>query len=171
MNGIEVLKACPLFQGLVEEDLQGLDSLCVQMSVEKGVVFLQQAAPATHLCVITHGRVAIELWSRSPNDWTGKRATMGIVGPYEALGMSAFVEPHILTLTARAIEPTMLLSVQAGPLRDILARRTGMGYVVMHNVAKILAGRLAMMRELVVESSKLVRTKETLLYVGNTDGP
>lgn len=89
------------------------------------------------------------------------RTTVASQGQGDAFGWSALVEPHVLTMSAYAVEPTELVVFEGHKLREFLEGNRQFGYVVMYNVAKLLAGRLAETREAFVFDRALLDKQMT----------
>ena len=147
MTDEHLLRASQLFRGVGDEYLQLFLPICRQVSVEKGAPIFREEEPARFLYIVGQGRVALEMRIERPDGSVAGPTTVESIGPSDAFGWSALVEPHILTLSAKAVEPSKLLLIEAESFRDVLARHTNVGYRVMVNVAELLAERLAQTRE------------------------
>lgn len=77
-------------------------------------------------------------------------APVALIGPGEAFGWSALVEPRLMTLNARAIEPSTILVVEGAPLRETMRRDRDIGYAILQNLVGLLAHRLSQTREALV---------------------
>jgi len=60
------------------------------------------------------------------------------------------VEPYLSTLTVTAVEPCKLVSVDGASLRAALNHHKDIGYLVMANLTRLIAERLAETREALV---------------------
>jgi CRP-like cAMP-binding protein len=155
--GIDSLKSAPLFQGLSEEQLAIFEAIAKPMTAERGTRIIKEGDPARHLCIVRQGRVAIEMALERPDGSYTPRTTVASLGAGEAFGWSALVEPHVLTMSAYAIEPTELLMLEGHKVREVLEGNRQVGYVVMSNVAKLLTRRLTEAREALVYDRELLR--------------
>lgn len=117
------------------------------MTLEKGDRIFEQGEPAVFIYIVQEGRVALEMTLERPDGSLTHTTTVASVGQGEAFGWSALVEPYVLTLSAKAVECCELILIEGQKLREVLKRDGDMGYLVMANVAKLLAGRLMRTRE------------------------
>ncbi|MBI2165758.1 MAG: cyclic nucleotide-binding domain-containing protein [Chloroflexi bacterium] len=147
MTGKELLKGCWLFDGLSEEQLGLLGTFCGQMQVAEGSVIFREGEPARYLYVVGEGRVGLEMSVQRPDGGLTRPAVVAVLGPGEAFGWSAVVAPHVMTMAARALEPSVVGLLEGKALREVLGCYRDVGYVVMCNLAKLLARRLNQTRE------------------------
>jgi CRP-like cAMP-binding protein len=68
--------------------------------------------------------------------------TLDILHAGGVFGWSCLIEPHVHTATAKAVNKTELIAVDAAPLRFMLERNPSAGLEVMQRLAKLLARRL-----------------------------
>ena len=141
------LRESQLFRGVRNQHLQLFLPMCRQDSVTKGAPIFLEGEPARFLYIVTQGRVALEMRLERPDGSVAGPTTVASIGPGDAFGWSALVEPHILTLSAKAVEPSELLLIGADAFREVLGHYPDVGYRVMVNVAKLLAERLSQTRE------------------------
>ena len=141
------LRAAKLFDGVDAAHLQPVLSLCQHVTVDKGARIFEQGAPARSLYIVRRGRVALESTLERPDGSITHPTVVASVGPGEAFGWSALVEPHILTLSAKAVERSELVQIDGPGLRDVLSRFRDLGYPVMVNVSNLLAERWRQARE------------------------
>ena len=143
----QFLKDSQLFKGLTDTQLQLLSAISRETEAANGSRLFEQGTPAKHLYIVGRGRVALEMRLERPDGSVTHTATVAGAGPGDAFGWSAVVPPHVLTLSAYAQEPSTLVLVEGEKLRELLHRHTEVGYLVMVNLAKLLADRLAQTRE------------------------
>ena len=79
-NFTEMLRSCPLFEGIQPEDLLGLlDCLGgAKRSATKGQPIFREGDPATHLGIVLEGAVRMER-----QDYYGNRSIIAHIGPGE----------------------------------------------------------------------------------------
>ena len=160
MEIINSLKVSSLFQGLKDDELNLFTGLCRMLSAKKGERIFNEGQPARNLYLVVSGRVALDMKLDRPDGSVTPVITVSSLGPGEAFGWSAMVEPQVFTLSAEAVENSELISVDGNELNVILNRYKETGYQVMFNVAKLLAQRLSETREaFVYERSWLWREK------------
>lgn len=144
------LRCSQLFRGVSDELLDLFLDLCQQVRVEAGTPIFEEDQPARFLYIVGHGRVVLGMRLERPDGSVTDLTTVASVGPGEAFGWSALVTPHVLTLSARSVEPSLLLRIEGEALRSTLSLHSDAGYAVMVNVANLLAERLSQTREALV---------------------
>ncbi|MBM4406045.1 MAG: Crp/Fnr family transcriptional regulator [Chloroflexi bacterium] len=151
------IKAASIFQGLSDEHLAAFEAIGKTQMVERWTRIFNEGDPARNLYIVGTGRVALEVALERPDGSHTPRTTVASLGPGDAFGISALVEPHVLTMSAYAVEPSELLLFEGHKLRDILEGNKAVGYVVMRNLAQVLEKRLAGAREAFVYDRALLR--------------
>jgi CRP-like cAMP-binding protein len=145
-----VLRGAHLFQQVTDRQLDLIIGLCRRVSVPTGRRIFEEGEPARAVYIVEKGRVALEMRLERPDGSMTDVTTVAAAGPGDAFGWSALVPPHVLTLSARTIEPSALLTIEGEGLRAILSQHSDVGYALMSNVAGLLASRLAQTREALV---------------------
>ena len=69
-------------------------------------------------------------------------APVGDVAPSEILTLSALIEPYRVTTTAKADEPSRLISIDAAGLRAMCEVDAKLGYTLMRHLAQVIKERL-----------------------------
>lgn len=147
-EGIEtVLAGSLLFGGVPRERLALFIRISERRRVEKGAAIFQELDPATHVYVLGAGRVALTMTLERPDGSVVPPTVVASVGPGEAFGWSAVVEPNRFTLSARAVESCDLVRIEGRALMETLDAHRDVGYLVMVNMVNLLASRLAETRE------------------------
>ena len=139
-----------VFQGVPEEDLQSLVPLCREKMAIKDALVLKQGEPARFLYLVDEGRIGVQMALERPDGSSTGPKTVASIGPREAFGWSALVKPYRSTLSATAVELSRLIALQGSTLVELLGKHRNIGYLVMVNVASLIAERLAETREALV---------------------
>jgi CRP-like cAMP-binding protein len=71
-----------------------------------------------------------------------KELKFRVIYPGETFGISAFIEPHTLTASARATEPSRVVKIEAAPLLDLCQQDDELAYALIYQVAKAAMDRL-----------------------------
>jgi CRP-like cAMP-binding protein len=150
MTTMQVLQDHELFRGLDSEELLLLQTFTTAVAVERGSAIFTEGEPARFLYAIRQGKVGLEMAVPKPDGGYTRRMMVTILGPHDVFGWSALVEPHTFTLSARALEQCDLVKVEGRALREALHIYREVGFVVMSNLAEILAKRLAQTRQALV---------------------
>ena len=96
------------------------------------------------------GRAALEMTVKRPDGGLTRPAPVATIGPGETFGWSAIVEPHILTLSAKAVGPCSLILLDGNELREALNQYRDVGFLVLEGVTLLLADRLSQTRETLI---------------------
>jgi CRP-like cAMP-binding protein len=108
-------------------------------AVEAGAVVLRDGIDTPFLAALERGRLALRL--RVPE--LGDRLTFMTVEPGELLGWSAVVPPFRATFDAIATEDSMLVTIEAAALRELLARDCEVTAELLPLVLETVSHRLA----------------------------
>lgn len=140
---LTTIKGCALFQGLDDAQLAVLLPLCSATMVAKDALLFQEGDPARFLYIVAQGKVALEMAVCKPDGSLARPATIAVLGPGDAFGWSSLVEPHVFTLSARALEQCQVVCLEGKKVREALEKAYDVGYLVMKNLTRLLAERLA----------------------------
>ncbi len=162
MSVERALKMSPVFQGVSEKDLELLVPVCREEVAIKGAVVLEQEEHARCLYLVVEGRIGLHMTLERPDGSSTGRTTVASIGPQEAFGWSALVPPFRSTLAATAVEMSRLYALDGSTLSEILNEHRDMGYLVMVNVASLVAERLAETREAFVYDRSYVEYLQRL---------
>ncbi len=142
MITVEMLKRFPLLAYLPHEDLGELMEICEIETREEGEIFAREGDPVDRLRLVLLGKMALDKRIQLGHHGSVRRANVSIVGPGGAMGWSALVPPHIFTLSGICLEPCKFITLDAGQLRDFVARNPQAGYRLMSGIAELVGTRL-----------------------------
>ena len=162
MSVEQVLRNSSIFRGLSEQELALLELACREETAIKGALVLKQDELARCLYLVDEGRVGLHMSLERPDGSSTGRTAVASIGPGEAFGWSALVQPYQSTLSATAVELCKLIALEGSTLRELLADHRDMGYTVMVNVAGLIAERLAETREALVYDRSYVEYLQSL---------
>lgn len=129
-----------LLEGLSPDALERVMALARQVKVPAGSVLFRLGEPAESVFIVTRGSIALTL----PMRVLGKEENVLIeeMSPGEALGWSALLPSHTLTLTATATFEAEVLELPRDALLELFEGDPSVGYVVARNAAGIASRRL-----------------------------
>lgn len=135
----ELLQGVEPFRGLSEAQGRAVAALAGERRAAPGEALFQLGDRAEALFVIRRGRVDLTF----PLQVMGERREIRFqsLEAGRALGWSALVPPHELTMSARATTEVELLVLPGAPLLALLAAQPAIGQVVMGNLAALVAVR------------------------------
>jgi CRP-like cAMP-binding protein len=138
---LETLREAELFSGLGDDDCRALGALGRVREVAAGTALFRHGDAANELYVVRRGH--LELTFPLVVKGEVKETRFQSLGPGRTVAWSALVPPHRLTLGARGSTEVELLAFERGALLALLERRPAAGHVVMRNLSRVVAARLA----------------------------
>ncbi|HVY61432.1 MAG TPA: cyclic nucleotide-binding domain-containing protein [Planctomycetota bacterium] len=151
----DALVKCELFRGLGDEDRARVFGLARACSFGDGAPIVREDEEAKELFLIVDGRADVQVrWPFKEGD----SQQIGQVRRGDVIGEVALVDRCLRSATVRAVGPVEAVAVPNDALRRLCEESPPLGYRVMENVARLLAGR---MRE---TNLKLRNTIANLIY-------
>lgn len=114
--------------------------ICHERTLDKGELYFAQDKKATEIHLCRSGRVDIVVRLSEP--W-GIEVTVYKAKAGEIFGWSSVLEPSIYTSSARCVERTEDIYIQASDSLNLFEEELHTGYVVMRNLSSIINFRLA----------------------------
>jgi signal transduction histidine kinase len=139
---IETLKQFDFFEGIPYEALEKIASLAREETCTDGSVLFSEGAQAENFFLIVDGKVSIEKLVQLGRTGTPRRATIGVVGPWQPVGWSSLVHPYIYTSSIVCLEETTTLSIKGEQLRQLMDDNPEVGCELISRVASIIRERL-----------------------------
>jgi CRP-like cAMP-binding protein len=142
MNAIETfLAGVELLSDLAPEQLAEISGLAEERSFETDERVLEMDKPADAFHVLRSGRIAVEV------DAPGRGPLIiETIGPGDVLGVSWLLPPYRWTFTARALEPTRTIAIDAASVRAMAERDPAFGYKLYQRFAVVIHSRLVSAR-------------------------
>jgi CRP/FNR family cyclic AMP-dependent transcriptional regulator len=142
----ESLRACELFVGLSDEELAQFANIAAEESYEPGDLICAEREIADRLFILSKGCVQVHIRLR-PALEPGGEATIEEVEPGRIFGWSSLVKQRRFTASARALTPATVIILRADDLNALFDRDAHVGFVVMKQLAEVIASRLRHTRE------------------------
>ena len=147
MVSIESLRISELFAGLTDEELAQVAAVATEETFQAGDEICSEHGVADRLFILQSGRVevCIHLRSSASPDCcvTVEEMVRGRI-----FGWSSLVRQQRFTASARAIEPVTLVTLKPAEVNALFDRDAHIGFVVMKQLAEVVASRLHHTREL-----------------------
>jgi CRP-like cAMP-binding protein len=141
MVSTETLRRFPLFAHQSDYMLKEIAMISEEVDLEADQWLFHEKAPATKLCVVLEGGIALTMYLYL--NGRGQNVSMtSPLGKGELLGWSALVKPHIYTLGAQAVKKSRVICIDAAPLSALLDDNPEYGYYMLHQIAEVMADRL-----------------------------
>ena len=139
----EILKRYAFFAPFDEKELQGIAMFAEETSLEEGTVLFEEHGEADTLYLLLDG--GIDLYFKSEEEYHPKGSKefyVGCINPGEICAISAIMEPHKLTATARVSKASQVVKIDAKELWSLLSQDAELGFSVLQQVIKVLYQRL-----------------------------
>lgn len=137
MDKLELLRKSELFHALDDEQLRLVEKMCTSEVFEPGAIICKQDRKEDNIFVIEEGLVAILLEVGLLSQRQVQAASN-----FEVVGWSALIEPYISSATAKAIEKTKVLAIDARELGCLFRSNPDIMYKVGSAVTCVVAKRL-----------------------------
>jgi CRP-like cAMP-binding protein len=131
------LKELAFSQGLDPGQVDQLAQIANPVEWSAGTVVFREGDRDALLYVVKEGRVAIEIAVPGRG-----RVIILTVGPGEVFGWSSIFHQRPKTASARAIEPTTALALDAVRLRELCDADPRLGYVLTRRLLEVVSERL-----------------------------
>jgi CRP/FNR family transcriptional regulator, cyclic AMP receptor protein len=136
----ELLRRYPFFASLVEKQLEAIAMIAQEKQYPKGALLVKENNEATCLALLIEGD--IDLIFSGGGEGAISNALVGSIAPGEVYGVSSLIEPYRYTATAKATIPVKVIEVDGLALRALVEKDSGMGCIMMRNVAVAVLERL-----------------------------
>ncbi len=138
----ETLERFELLSGLPAEVLDFIAQKALDKNYKEGELIFSEGASADHLYLILSGKVSLEMKVQLGQTGTVRRATIGVIGPWQAMGWSSLVFPYEYTASGVCLQDTKVLAIPKEDLRFLISQYPEAGCDLMERVASITRARL-----------------------------
>lgn len=132
-KAVPILKKLPVFQELMEVELLKVLSMCSSTVLDQRQTLFNEGDDGSSMYILLAGELDINV------EGTG---TVHVMKPGEIVGEIGLVCKVNRTASAVARQKSVLLHLYADIFHDVVKKQPHIGYVIMRNVAGILAERL-----------------------------
>ncbi len=131
------LRQHPFLQGMKDEHIQKLVDCANNASFEAGEYLFREGQDAKQFFFIRHGRIALELNTHNRGQLTIQTAGIG-----EILGWSWLLPPYHWHYSAKAVELTRTVALNAECFRERCEEDYELGYMIMKRFAHEMESHL-----------------------------
>lgn len=142
MKSLAILKETQIFQYLTDEQLKKMEPLAVEEKHKAGTVLYKEGDKADKCYIVTEGKVVLDMKIDMGPSAPPMQVTVDVITQGEEMSWSAFVEPHIFTVSALCIDDTTLLTFESSKMRVLINEDASLGFNVMRGASKLIAKRL-----------------------------
>jgi len=145
----ETLTRLELFEGLPEENLCFIATLCHEVTFPEKAIIFTLGLPAERIYLLLEGTVRLTV-SATP---LSEPVTITVLNtPGQVLGWSAVISSGHYSSTAVAVTPVRAIAIEGQALMNYLVQDPCAGFEVMRRVAQVVSQRLGAMRKLLLET-------------------
>jgi len=148
----QVLASSQLFGELSDDELEKIAALSREEVYEAGTTIFREGDPASDLYIVEDGKVVIEMQIRLGPGGPGRQGAIDVMTKGQVFGWSAIGERQTLSMSARCIEDTKVITLDGDRLSRLFDEDSRIG----SKVRKKLLG---------VVYSRLRRTRDTLAHI------
>jgi CRP-like cAMP-binding protein len=152
MVSVDELCPCELLSGLNEDELAKIAAITHKATYSPGDLICVEREQADRLFTLCQGRVQLHIQLRSPLEPPGG-ITIEEVEPGRIFGWSSLVKQRRFTASARALDPVTVMYINAEDLNALFDQNTHIGFVVMKQLAEVIASRLQRTRQVCPEAN------------------
>jgi CRP/FNR family cyclic AMP-dependent transcriptional regulator len=152
MTPADLLADVDLFGDLTPEERQQLADASTTEELRRGDVLFHEDDEADTLYVVIEGRIAI-----AKRSIDGRESVVALMEAGDLFGEMPLFEPLGRSAEARALEPSQVLAIGYGPVRDVYQRRPEL----LWGVVELMAGRIRNMDVALADSVFLDVTGRT----------
>jgi len=131
---------------LSDEEIQEIAAIAREDAYEEGDLIIAEDELAQRLFILSAGRVQVHVRLRSEVEPEGEM-TIEEVEPGSFFGWSSMVKQRRFTASVEALEPVEVLVIDADELNALFDRNAHIGFVLMKQLAEVIASRLRHTRE------------------------
>ena len=132
-KAVKILKKMPVLSGLQDKEYQTVLAMCSSTVVKKGETLFKQGDDGSSMFILLNGEIDINV--------TGV-GTVHVMKAGEILGEIGLVKNIARTAGAVTKQDCVLLQLYSEILHQVVKKQPRIGYIIMRNVARILADRL-----------------------------
>lgn len=133
----KLLRSVELFEGLSDDDLDEVSTICTQRQLKDGDILAKQGDAGSELFIVSDGLVEVTIRER-----TTPRVVVNL-GVGQLIGEMSLVDRGTRSATVKAIQdPTIVQVIQHEEFQALCQRNTQIGYLVMLNIAADLSFKL-----------------------------
>jgi CRP/FNR family transcriptional regulator, cyclic AMP receptor protein len=138
MNLTSIMKRVELFRGLDEAQLQRLGQISHREEYVKNATVFEQDDPGDKMYIVSDGQVEVRV--RDPK---GNSRAVLYLGEGQVFGEMALIDEGRRSASVLAVEnDTVVYSIPSKDFTDLCKSDTGIGYIMMRNLALDLTFKL-----------------------------
>lgn len=145
--GKQVLASSQLFGELSDDELDKIAALSREEVYKAGATIFREGDPARDLYIVEDGKVVIEMHIRLGPGGPGRQGAIDVMTKGQVFGWSAIGERQILTMSARCIEDTKVITLDGDRLSRLFDEDSRIGSKVRKKLLGVVYSRLRHTRD------------------------
>ncbi|MCI0519107.1 MAG: cyclic nucleotide-binding domain-containing protein [Chloroflexi bacterium] len=138
-----VLRHFPFFSFLSPAQLRAVADLAKEETLDAGVTIFNEGQHADYLYILVKGSVDLFFTAEVKyRPELTKELHFGVIEPGKLFGISALVEPYVLTSSARTSRPSQVIKIEAAGLINLCQSEEKLAYGLIRQVAASSMERL-----------------------------
>jgi CRP/FNR family transcriptional regulator len=146
---LAILRACPVFQGVSEADLEAICSLTIVKSFAAGDYLFREGTPVHGFYIVRSGAVKMHRVT-----FAGKEQVIHVYRANESFGEEALISDLGYAADACAVEDSELLLVQKPEFVRLLRRRPELALCMLRSMSLHLSNLVDLMDDLTLKDVK-----------------
>lgn len=162
-ENLPILRACPLFEGIREEDLLGMLGClgAVPMNVKKGQNVFSEGDQAVRVGIVLEGKLLL-----LREDYFGNRSIFGQVLPGQLFGETyAFSHAQSLPVTVSAEEDSRLLLLDSRRITTCCSNACEFHNRVIYNLLRLVADKNLLLHQKIQITSQRTTAEKLMAYL------
>ncbi len=130
------------FEGLSGQEIDAVLAISEELTFDSDQVVLEESSLGSNVYLLLEGRVGVGLGTSEFCRYCKEERELAILRKGDVFGEMAFLLGRRRSARVRAIDKIRVLKMDGERLRDLFEANNHAGYLVMRNLAAILAQRL-----------------------------
>jgi CRP/FNR family cyclic AMP-dependent transcriptional regulator len=135
----ELLRRFPFFSGLTDEEIKSIAMISDEETYEANTFIFREGDKAQKMFVLIEGTVDIMV---NTDEEGLERETVSTLNHGDVFCWSAVVEPNLLTASAFAATPVIVVAIDGAGLRAMFELDCHLGFRILQKAAVIISDRL-----------------------------
>ena len=135
----ELLRRFPFFAGLTDEEIKSIAMISEEEKHGADTFIFRQRGPAEKLFLLLEGTVDIMV---NTDEEGLQQETVSTLNYGDVFCWSSVVEPNVLTASAFAATPVVVIAIDGAGLRAMFELDCHLGYRILQKAAETISSRL-----------------------------
>jgi CRP/FNR family transcriptional regulator, dissimilatory nitrate respiration regulator len=146
---VAIFRDCPLFEGVLDEDLAAIAAITVLKSFAKGDYLFHEGTPVHGFYIVYTGAVKVHRVS-----FGGKEQVIHVYRPNESFGEEALLSEFGYAADACAVDASLVLMVQKTEFLGLLRRQPELALCILRSMSQHLSNLVELLDDLTLKDVK-----------------